>query len=458
LHQCPDVIRCDVLIVGGGFTGLAAAAALANGRRRIVVLEARTGPDPRFRGELIHPPGVRDLETLGFLAEMKRRGGTDVLGFTVLPDGGRPAVQLPYDPPHHGGGLGYALDHHLMVDAMREVVGRLPGLEIMLGQRVTEVLREGGRVAGVTTGRGVEARANLTVVAEGRGSRLRGRLGLEGASRLLSYTVALLAEGAELPYPRYGHVVLGAPGPVLAYPIGSAIRFCVDVPVDTGRGRDEIARRLREEYVRALPPALADALLSAIDARDLELCASLELHTDRCVVPGAALVGDAGGCSHPITAMGMTTSLHDVQTLRLALQATETRAQIDEALRRYEQERYRYVRTQELLTERLYEVFLGSDDGLRALREGMLEYWRRTARARVASMELLAGEPTATSTFAREYASVVAYAVREALRRDGPHGKRPLASRLRILPNVARVAWHAMHAPPAFANSHEELP
>ena len=42
----------DVILVGGGFAGLVTAAALANGRRRILVLEARDALANRFSGEL----------------------------------------------------------------------------------------------------------------------------------------------------------------------------------------------------------------------------------------------------------------------------------------------------------------------------------------------------------------------------------------------------------------------
>src|SRR5262249_51135024 len=55
--------RADIVIVGGGFAGMCAARALTRvGHPRVIVLEARTGTDPRFRGELIHPPGVRVLD------------------------------------------------------------------------------------------------------------------------------------------------------------------------------------------------------------------------------------------------------------------------------------------------------------------------------------------------------------------------------------------------------------
>src|SRR5689334_1408000 len=74
----------DIIIVGGGLTGSALAAALADGRRRIVVLEARKGRNPRFNGELIHPHGVDQLDTLGFLGPLHEAGGVDVSGFAVV--------------------------------------------------------------------------------------------------------------------------------------------------------------------------------------------------------------------------------------------------------------------------------------------------------------------------------------------------------------------------------------
>jgi 2-polyprenyl-6-methoxyphenol hydroxylase-like FAD-dependent oxidoreductase len=428
----------DVLVIGGGFTGMALAAAFANGRRNVLVLEARNGPDPRFRGELIHPPGVRELETLGFLSAMRAAGGEEVRGFAVVPSPDHGAVELPYEPAPHGPGNGYAMDHQHMVDVMRSVVSKLPRVEIRTGERAIDVLREHGRIVGVKTANG-EFRANLTLIAEGRLSKLRGVLGLDGDMTLLSYSVALLAKGARLPHPGHGHVVIGAPGPLLAYPIGHAVRFCIDVPSDTERGRDAIARRLRQDYAPVLPPLLRTAMLDALEHGHLELCATQQLRTSRCVLPGVALVGDAGGCSHPITATGMTTSLHDVRTLVNAIDKFGEKEGLDLALETYERERYRYVRQGEILTERLYDVFLGRDDGYRTLRDGMLAYWQATARARNASMALLAGHDTSFTSFAREFTTVFTYATRAALRGDGPSGRRSLRDRLRIVREVTNA-------------------
>jgi 2-polyprenyl-6-methoxyphenol hydroxylase-like FAD-dependent oxidoreductase len=436
----------DVVIVGGGFTGMTAAAALADGTRRVTVLEARSGADPRFRGELIHPPGVRDLGALGLLDAVRARGGAEVVGFAMLPENRTKPVLLPYDPSARGVERGYAIEHPRMVDAMRAEVAQRHGVEVRVGERVAGVVRDArGRVAGVRTANGEEIRAGLTVVAEGRLSRLRSELGLEGESRLLSYSVALLAEGAELPHPGHGHVVLGGPGPVLAYPIGGAVRFCIDVPADTDRGREAITRRLREEYAPKLPALLRDALHRALERGPFELCASQQVRTDRCVVEGAALVGDAGGCSHPLTASGMTLCLNDVRTLARALDGVDGDVRIDAALGRYERERYRYARVREILTERLYDIFLGHDPGLRALRSGVLDYWEDTTRAREASMALLSGQRADMVGFAREFARVFGYAARTVVQATDQDGPRSLRDKAAVLGRLTRVTASLAH-------------
>ncbi len=128
--------RADVVIVGGGFAGLCAARALSrwglcpqtpgSGLRldpgagpqapgsagpRIVLLEARTGADPRFRGELIHPPGVRILAGLGLHAPLLEAGGAHVEGFSVLLENGVPPIVLPYTEVRGGAPRGIAISH-----------------------------------------------------------------------------------------------------------------------------------------------------------------------------------------------------------------------------------------------------------------------------------------------------------------------------------------------------------
>jgi 2-polyprenyl-6-methoxyphenol hydroxylase-like FAD-dependent oxidoreductase len=399
------MIRADVVIVGGGFAGLCAARALADGRRRIVVLEARTGTDPRFRGELMHPPAVEILSQLGLLEPLLDAGGVMVDGFAVVLADGKPPVTLPYSEIGDGAGKGFSMEHPKMVACFRREVAKDPGVTLRTGVRVSEVIHENGAVAGVRTDRGEEIRAPLTVVADGRHSKVRKALDFPEDTRLLSYTAAVLVDDGELPRPGHGHVFYGVGGPILAYPIdGGRVRMCLDIPLDTVKGKEAVNAYLRQHCAPHVPEPLRSGMLRAIEVRETEMCATHSIHTRRCTAPGVVLVGDSCGCSHPITAAGMMIALKDIRALAEEL---DKGGPLDAALVRYQNRRYEFVRAREILAEGLYDVFAGGDDGARAMRNGLFRYWTSGARARAASMSLLSGHESRLRAFIAEYLSVI---------------------------------------------------
>src|SRR3954471_6937913 len=143
LHDAP---RYDVIVVGGGLSGCAMATALADGRRQILVLEARAGRNPRFNGELIHPHGVDVLDEHGFLGPLHEAGGADVRGFAVVQSQDKPTTLLPYEEIPGSRPYGFAIDHHDLVDTLRRKMLERPGVELRLGERVIDVVRDQERV------------------------------------------------------------------------------------------------------------------------------------------------------------------------------------------------------------------------------------------------------------------------------------------------------------------------
>lgn len=438
----------DVVVVGGGFVGLSAAAALAARGHSVTVLESHQGTDPRFRGELIHPKGVRALDALGLKPVLEAAGAVSVEGFAVTPGPARAATLLPY-PVEAGQGLG--IDHHAMVLALRRAVSALPNITVRTGARVDGLIVESARVKGVITANGEQHRASLVVAADGRQSKVRSLLGLEGELQLLSYTVAVAVEGDVLPHPDHGHVFLGAPGPVLAYPYGrGVVRMCIDVPWGAAKGKDALKAYVAREYAAAVPEPLRSAMLASLRDHPLEGCANHALSTLHVASPGAVLVGDAGGCAHPLTAAGMTTGLNDVLELCTAL--AEHGGPTDEAVLDYQRRRAGFVRARHAFTEALYEVFRGEDAGSAALRDGVFRYWAGDERARLASIRILCGEDSGALDFVREYATVMASSAAEVANR-GLASRRPLGVPVRwyslmstALTRLERTAKHVGQA------------
>jgi 2-polyprenyl-6-methoxyphenol hydroxylase-like FAD-dependent oxidoreductase len=345
-----------------------------------------------------------------------------------------------------------------MVDCLRHEVTREGEVEVRTGARVAELLHEEDRVAGVRTASGDEIRADLTVVAEGRHSKLRRALGFADETRLLSFTAALLVEGAELPRAGFGHVFLGVWGPILAYAIGGGrVRMCVDLPVDTGKGADAVTAFLRDECAPSVPEPLRAAMLRALAAAPPEICANHAIKTRRCAAPGVALIGDSGGCSHPLTATGMTVALNDIRTLAKQLDdigfdrgAAPGTAAVDAALERYQRARYDFVRAREILADGLYDVFRRGDDGARVVRSGLARYWTSGPRARAASLALLSGHESRMRAFIAEYLWVVGESAASLL--DGDTAGLPGGRRAAIT-GLARTAYDQLHRTAALVAS-----
>ncbi len=403
-----SISRASVIVVGGGFVGTAAAAALANGKRHVHVLEARSGVDPRFRGELIHPTGVDRLAELGLLQPLFEEGGLAVDGFAVVFHRDEDPILLRYREIAGGTPFGLSIAHQNMVARMRREVEKRPGVSLSTGARVVDLIREDDRIIGVRTATGDEHYADLTVVAEGRHSKLRGMLGLAEEAELLSFSAAILAEDTELPSPGFGHVFAGDHGPILAYPIGGGrVRMCVDLPLGIGKGQDAVLAFLKSDCAPSVPLPLRKAMLRSLEESPPELCANHAIRTHRCIAPGAALVGDSGGCSHPLTATGMTIGLNDLAILAAELNQD---GPLDGALQRYQRKRYGFVRAREIVAQGLYDVFRNDDAGAQALRRGIARYWGSGARARAASLSLLSGRESRMPAFVAEYLSVVRHA------------------------------------------------
>jgi len=401
-------VTADILIVGAGFTGAFAAAALADGQRRIVVLDSRAGVQPHFGGELLHAAGVDILASLGLWHILEKAAGERISGFGVTADATDTPVLLPYGGvPARPGGL--AIDHQEVVSRVHAFLARQPGVEIRHGVRVVDVARSSGRAAGVRTASGELVKARLVLIADGRHSRLRQTIGIAARQRCLSLSAMFMARGASLPVRGYAQICLGAPGPILAYPLrGGHVRFCVDVPLGFAPKREQLAACLRAHYAPALAEPLRSYMMRGLDSSPIEVMANHTVSTDLCTIPGAALVGDAAGCSHPLTASGMTNSLNDVRILAEELRGTGDReADIDAALTRYAVRRYRFVRIREILADELYDAF--RTDGARcpAIRAGIFRYWRTSAHGRAATVAMLSGDDARVTTFMAEYLRVM---------------------------------------------------
>ncbi len=465
----------DVIIVGAGIAGCATAQALARadvtGERRILLFDAHPGISPRFSGEMIHPRGAEVLDTLGFYAPLVRAGAVAVEGFSVLETADDPEpIDLPYDSIPGARPTGVCAHHRTLTRVMREVVARQPQVDLRTSLRLVGLIREHDRIVGVELkdrdGRVHEVRAGTVIGADGKGSTARKLAGIEGEREVLGFTAGIEVVNPKVADPMRATVILGGPGPVLCYPIehredGSIVsRMTFDLPMDLPARGDELADYLLRAFVPYLPEGLAEqaaaSILAQRDGGKLRMAPTVNLPAPRAAAPGMALVGDAAGCSHPITASGMTMGLLDAhhlgQEAELRADAPRGEAWLDDrSLRRYRAAHDRYVPTRQALADAIYDAFRGGGEGQRAIRKALFAYWAQHPRNRQRSLSLLSCSERRPHVFLGEYLRAARHAVERSLvPRHATHY--PVRDRIRHVSGamelasdklglVAQVAW-----------------
>ncbi len=175
MERCYACGMYDVVIAGGGLAGAATAYHLASAGRRVVVLERSATYQRKACGEGLFPRGVRELERLGLLDEIRPRG-MSLTGVRFHNEAIEVAAPFGRDGVRGLGVQRSALDPRMLEHA------RAAGVEVRTGLAVQGIATSDGFARGVQTSEGtVEAR--VVVGADGIGSRIRKQAGLDRARR-----------------------------------------------------------------------------------------------------------------------------------------------------------------------------------------------------------------------------------------------------------------------------------
>ncbi|MFW6086775.1 MAG: FAD-dependent oxidoreductase, partial [Myxococcota bacterium] len=382
----------DVAVVGGGPVGSAAAVAHARRGARVLLLEANPKAASRFAGEWIHPPGTAVLGRLGIDLPSEAHAHRSGEGFAVFPDDGSEPIRLPYA----GGGRGVAWEHRALVDVLRERAASHPDIDYMAGGRVVDLVGDRLTYKG-PDGRPTSMSAERIIGADGRSSYVRQHvLGPREASPI-SHMAGIELRDVTLPFEGHGHVLLGGPGPILMYRIDpDRVRVCLDVPAHMRR-----REVLFDAFAPVLPAELRGAFRRAIENQPVLWAANgfrPRVHYGRGPV---ALVGDAVGHFHPLTAAGITQGLLDVEALVDTGDVTA-----------YARRRERASYMSELLSNALYQVFQRPDGSARAIRHAVYRRWRASPADRDRTMRLLAGDTSDKALFGVTFSRMALEALR----------------------------------------------
>lgn len=336
----------DVVIVGGGPAGCAAAAFLAGRGHDVLLLDAARFPREKVCGEGVSPEAWRLLDAIGATARVAALSPHPLRGMRLVsPDG------TAFEGRYRGRERpGFAV-RRLSLDEALLAAARDGGADVREAVRVTGLVRSAdGAVRGVDVedARGATARvaARIVVGADGRRSVVGRSLGLLREHRRFRRfavrghwdRVEGLGDTGEMHVGGGGYCGVAALSDTAAN-----VAFVLPEPRMSAAAGD--LEGFYRESLRRRWPRLAERLAHARLCEPPRAIGPLALECRGVAVPGAVLVGDAAGFYDPFTGEGVTLAL---RTAELAASA------IDEALRatagslgrldRYERERHAATR------------------------------------------------------------------------------------------------------------------
>ncbi|KAI2776098.1 SE-domain-containing protein [Daldinia loculata] len=411
--------EAEVVIVGAGVFGCAVAYALAEQGRSVILLERWLKEPNRIVGELMQPGGVNSLRKLGLGHTIDDIDGQPCHGFNVFFYG--KDVRMPYpqiqgllgqggDEKTNGNGNGNAkvksdepprpqgrsFHHGRFISQLRKACLSHPNISVfeteaigtVKGDHNPEILGVETRTVNATTGEKEPDCffGQLTIIADGYASRFRKQY-INETPIVRSKFYALELIDCQLPSPGFGHVIIGAPSPVLIYQIGThETRILVDVPEklpEASPANGGVRGYMSKVVLPALPASVQPSFKAALD-RDSKIPQSMPNSwlppTKQSSTPGLVILGDAMNMRHPLTGGGMTVALNDVVLLRDLLadipDLSDTAA-VARAMDTFHWRRKKLTAIINVLAMALYSLFSARNSELAKLQRGCFAYFER---------------------------------------------------------------------------------
>lgn len=341
----------DVVIVGGGMTGLAAAALLAKGPQsesmRISVIDAVERPkyapsgDVELRVSAIASGSAAILDAVGawdHVVSSRACPYEHMLVWDEADEADGPST-LRFDADEFGiPELGFIVENLLLQDALLRVLDRTD-VTLRFASPLAGIAREGERYRlDLEDGRQVEA--DLVIAADGARSFVRKAAGIEVDEWPYAQTAFVTHLVPELPHDGTARQRFLADGPLGMLPLADG-RISV-VWSMTPEAADHALAASADELGQMLTVA-SDRVLGALEPAGprgaFPLCAR---HARHYVLPRLALIGDAAHAVHPLAGQGANLGLQDARTLSEVIEEAITSGEHPgdrPVLRRYERAR-----------------------------------------------------------------------------------------------------------------------
>jgi len=372
----------DIIIVGGGLNGSAAALALAQIGLDVILIDAMpkeilAAPEFDGRGYALALTSKNMLNVLGVWGDVAA-SSCPMLDIKVS-DGRAGEGAAPWfvhfdHTEIEEGPMGYMLEDRFLRQALLRAIENTAAIQHLDQTTVVDQKIDAGGVLVELAG-GKTLSAKLLIGCDGRKSQVAVRAGIKRSGWDYNQTSLVCAIAHELPHKNTAHQFFMPSGPLAILPLNDNVSSIVWT--ETTERAAEISTMNDADYMACLRPCFGD-FLGKISLKGGRYSYPLNLTlADRFVDHRLALVGDAAHGVHPLAGQGLNLGLRDIaaltEVLAVAMRRGEDIGAID-VLKRFQQWRRFDTSSSVASTDSINKLFSNDNTLLRSIRDAGLGF------------------------------------------------------------------------------------
>jgi 6-methylpretetramide 4-monooxygenase len=385
----------DIAVVGAGGGGAVLALALAQKGVKTIVLEQAPGPPQGLRGEILQPNGQQVLDRLGLLSQLPTESTRTVHKFHFCRVGGQRLCTIDYGElpsPYNRAVVTLPnVAHHAILSAIEGE----PSVSLRYRTTFTGLLRENGRVAGLTVKQGEDLKtikSKVVVGADGAFSKVREALQIPADLYLYphGYLIGMLEAAVPMDEAKYfvgKRTILGM------FP-AAGNKVYVFYMIKAGsyeQVREQGMAALQEAWI-TIDPSSEPIFRTLTDWKQTAFMPTGRVHTPTWVADGAVLIGDAAHAMNPHASQGRMQAMVDAMTLAdLLPECLATSNYSAEKLKTYETARRPHVTMLQKLADEQVIFWNTANPLIAFLRDRVFRTLDRNARLRYRVLSTTAG-------------------------------------------------------------------
>ena len=307
------ILKTQCCIAGGGPAGLMLGFLLARAGVEVVVMEKHADFLRDFRGDTIHPSTIDLLDQLGLKERFLELPHDDIETLDIVISGNR-IRPVNFTRLKKGTRFLALMPQWDFLDFIAEEAGKLPNFTLLMSTEVTGLVREDGRVTGVSAMGAdgeLEIVANLTVAADGRESTVRRESGLVAREFGIAIDVLWfhLPKPSDPPPDTLGYI--DKHSMVLTIPRNGYYQSGLIIPKGAfdqirADGLEAFRRRI-VETAGVLEPVVS----SLTDWNQVKLLSVQVDRLEKWHLPGLLCIGDAAHAMSPAFGVGVNYAIQD---------------------------------------------------------------------------------------------------------------------------------------------------